>query len=238
MEHFFRLASLITVTIFLGASEGMFFQRRQADASEVSEAVNSTIEWNDPSLACHSKKNDNCFVPYLGPFESQLSSPKTARVFIGSRRNVEQFAIAVQAVSSCVQNETLQPYCQNLTEQERTDREVAFVADFLASSENIYAVVDVSTSVCLAFPHTIKKVEKEFAGCGGTLFAELQQAEMAPCQAVDNLKSCLINSAASWCGAEAGVFVEKVWDHLVGTDVGRAFLEDTPLPAPLVNSCY
>ena len=198
--------------------------------------MNETYVFPDESNTCIDTKEQNCFIPHLNPYESSFSSLQSASAFMSDRNNLQRFAIAVQETVACIQNENSKPYCQESAHD--IDYEFEFVADFLASSENIDVLVNVSSSQCLSYPPLLQYLETDLYGCISDLFTDLQKPGEDPCHSLETMKECFIMESATWCGPEAGVFVETVYDALVHSDDGRKIIQESPLPSSVVDGCY
>ena len=235
MKHLVLSAAVIAAICFAVSHGGLI--RRMADDVGVNATAVEFVEWSHTPewFECYNNKHENCIAPNLDQYEPFFESPQMAAMFINDRSNLEELANATQAAKICIEEEYKKPHCEG----QNIDNEVAFVADYLASSDNLDVLVNVSSSACLSNPLLAQYASQGLYTCVTELYSDLQSPEDDPCEAVEALKECLILESAAWCGPEAGVFVASMWDHFVHTDAGQSILmENSPLPSTVISGCY
>ena len=229
MKHCYRVAAFIAVCFAM--SEGGLTRREDV-------VTNETYVFSEPPFECYDNKHENCLVPYLNPYESSLGNDEVRLVFLRNRSNIEDMADSLQAAKTCLQNETEQSYCQNVSTSHSIDDDVEFLADFLASTERIDLLVNFANSKCFSHPQFFQTAASVGYNCVAGLFSDLQDPDIDPCDAVNSLRDCFVEATFYWCGAGADDFVGDVWDYMVHSEHGRFIIGESPIPGYIINMCY
>ncbi|RUS69366.1 hypothetical protein EGW08_022874 [Elysia chlorotica] len=229
MVHYHQLAVLIAVYAAM-CEAGLI--RRQA------ESMNETYEYMPPYSECHENRHELCLVQNLDQYASTLGSrdADVRNSFMSDRSNLENVAESLLSAKTCLQNQSSQVYCQNVTDKhdKNLDDQITLMADFMASPEHIDLLVAVTSSTCATSQQTLRSAKHDATDC----LIDLYQKDMT-CATLNTCRVCITNVFSQKCGPEAAALVSAIWDYAAQSQIGRNTVEySIEIPASLVDKCY
>ncbi|GFR85366.1 hypothetical protein ElyMa_000694200 [Elysia marginata] len=192
-----------------------------------------------PLSQCTVNKLNKCLEPNIVPYYDAFATWESTGNFISNLTRIENLAAAFETTQTCVENENTETECQGDNADVAVDNEVNFAADFLAVPQNRDLMAAASNSYCLYYDVLIGYVTGDFNDyCVGGLYQALYDPETDLCEAVNTMRSCLLDVTRYYCGNEAAAFVASAYDYGVRTPYGRNWIDNSNLPAFVVNGCY
>lgn len=189
---------------------------------------------------CSKIKFIKCVGTNLEQYEDKFATYAEVASFAENPTNVDDLANSFEAAQTCVENENQEDFCSGDNQDDVVDENVNFVANFLKNPFNRELAVNASESLCLAFPDRITYVKQDFNYyCLGGLWTALEDPDTEDyCEEVDTMKRCMLDVVNYHCGHAAAAFIDYAWSYGVHTPYGKSWIENSDLPASIVNACY